>query len=314
LRTIPLVGGRTIQPEELGFTLIHEHLRVESEGIRAQWPHAYDDANQYRRAVDAVRGAVAAGVATICDPTVQGLGRDARFMERVVAATAAQVVAATGLYTFCDLPFMLRSRPVDFLADLFVHDIEQGIQGTRTRAGFIKFATDAPGVTPDVEKVIRAGARAHLRTGVPIVTHTDARRATGLAQVDILSDEGVDPGRVVIGHVGDTEDLAYLEELLGRGVYLGLDCFGPDSEPPTGRRTAVVAALCARGYTDRLLLSQDACATIDWYEGTPEGDAMRVGHMAYVATDVLPALRGAGLSAQDIDTMTVANPRRLFEA
>lgn len=308
---IPLVGGGAIRPDGLGFTLIHEHLKIESEGVRAQWPHLYDPSWQFERALAEVRAAVAAGVRTICDPTVLGLGRDVPFMERVVAATDAQMVAATGLYTFRDLPRIFRSRSVDFLADLFVRDIADGVQGTRTRAGFIKFATDAPGVTAGVEVVIRAAARAQRRTGVPIVTHSDARNGSGLDQVDLLVEEGVDPARVVIGHVGDSEDVDYLVRLLERGVYLGLDRYGSQT-PPADRRNATTLALLERGYADRLLLAQDACATIDWYEAPAGRQGEPSGHMAYVATEVLPALRAGGATAEDIETLTVANPRRLF--
>lgn len=310
---IALVGGTTVAPEGLGFTLVHEHLRVEADDVRAEWPHLYDEERAFQSAVAAVTRATGAGVRTLCDPTVLGLGRDCRFMQRVVEATGAQVVAATGLYTFRDLPIMLQNRPVDFLADLFVRDITEGIQGTPTRAGFLKFATDAPGVTPDVEKVIRAAARAHRRTGVPIITHSDARNASGLRQIELLEAEGADLSHVVIGHVGDTEDVGYLSELAARGVFLGLDRFGPGPSAPTAQaRCRTVVRLLEKGLGRQLLLSQDACATIDWREPIYGGEADAAAHMAYIAEVVLDDLRALGATDDDIRTMTVANPRRLF--
>ncbi|HEY7835118.1 MAG TPA: hypothetical protein VIG30_16195, partial [Ktedonobacterales bacterium] len=106
---IPCVGG-TVDTADLGFTLIHEHLRVRSEAVAAQWPHLYDDARELAAAIAQVRAAQARGVATIVDPTVLGLGRDIAFMQRVVDATGIQLLAATGLYTYHDLPFTFANR------------------------------------------------------------------------------------------------------------------------------------------------------------------------------------------------------------
>ena len=112
------------------------------------------------------------GVRTICDPTAMFLGRDVGFMRRVAEETGLQVVACTGIYTYDHLPTFFVSRDPDQIADLFVADIETGIQGTDIKAAFIKCAADEPGVTENVEKVHRAAARAHLRTGAPIMAHS----------------------------------------------------------------------------------------------------------------------------------------------
>ena len=133
----------------------------------------------------------------------------------MVKEAGIKVVVATGLYTFNDLPTYFQVRDVDEMADLFVSDITEGIQGTDVKAAVLKCATDAPGVTPGVEKVLRAVARAHLRTGVPISTHTHAAMRRGLEQQDIFESEGVDLRRVIIGHSGDSEDLDYLTKLAG---------------------------------------------------------------------------------------------------
>lgn len=313
LTKIPLVGGHQITPDQLGFTLIHEHLRTETDGVRFQWPHLYDDRRQFDRAVEEVTNAMKHGVRTICDPTVLGLGRDARFMEQVVKESGAQVVAATGLYTYRDLPHYFENRSIDFMADLFVRDITLGIQGTSTKAGFIKFATDEPGITPGVEKVIRAAARAHRKTGVPIITHSHAHNSSGLDQIALLEEEGADLSHVVIGHVGDTDNLEYLITVLKRGVFIGMDRYGLDIYLPTERRNQTVVSLIEQGYADQLLLSQDACATIDWFE--PEEITAMVPNwsMSYIPETILPALKASGVTDDHIHRMTVENPRRLFD-
>jgi phosphotriesterase-related protein len=297
----------------MGFTLIHEHLRVRSEAVAEQWPHLYDADGERERAIAQVREAQQLGVATIVDPTVMGMGRDVRLMRTVVAATGIQLIAATGLYTYNELPLYFANRPIDALADAFVHDIEQGIQGTGVRAAFLKCATDEPGMTRGVEHALRAVARAHRRTGVPIMTHSHPASGTGLAQQDVFASEGVDLSRVLIGHSGDTADLDYLSRLLARGSFIGMDRYGLERILPTDQRNATVATLCARGFADQLMLAQDACATLDWYPPESLRRAAPKWSMSLVPREVIPALLAAGVTQEQVQTMTVANPRRYFE-
>ncbi|HEV2235879.1 MAG TPA: hypothetical protein VGR57_04375 [Ktedonobacterales bacterium] len=312
MAVVQTVAG-PLDTARLGFTLIHEHLRVRSEAVAEQWPHLYDPADERERAIAQVRAAQQHGVATIADPTVMGAGRDARLMQAVVAATGIQLIAATGLYTYNELPPYFANRPIDALADAFVHDIERGIQGTAVRAAFLKCATDEPGMTRGVEHVLRAVARAHRRTGVPIMTHSYPASGTGLLQQDVFASEGVDLTRVLIGHSGDTTDVEYLERLIARGSFIGMDRYGLERILPTDQRNATVVALCARGHVDQLMLAQDACATIDWYPPESLRRAAPNWTMALVPREVIPALLAAGVTPEQIATMTVANPRRYFE-
>ena len=309
---IPSVAG-PLDTADLGFTLIHEHLRVRSEAVAAQWPHLYDEARELELAIAQVQRAQQRGVRTIADPTVMGMGRDVRLMQAVVRATGVQLIAATGLYTYTELPPYFANRPVEALADAFVHDIEQGIHGTTVRAAFLKCATDEPGVTRDVEKVLRAVAQAHRRTGAPIMTHSHAASGTGLRQQEIFASEGVDLSRVLIGHSGDTDDLDYLVRLADQGSFLGMDRYGLERYLPTERRNATVVELCQRGYADRIFLSQDACGTLDWFKPAAVARAAPKWSMTYIAEEVIPALRQAGVTSEQIETMTVANSRRYFE-
>jgi len=145
-----------VKASELGLTLIHEHMRVRSESVYAQFPHLYDEEQEVAKAVEQVNRAKELGVKTICDPTVMEQGRDIRFIERIARETDTQIIAATGIYTYNYIPTHFQTRSIDYMADLFVRDIEVGIQNTSIKAGFLKCATDAPGVTADVEKVMRA--------------------------------------------------------------------------------------------------------------------------------------------------------------
>jgi len=289
----------------LGRTLCHEHLLTASESIRAQYPHLYDTEREYAKAVEQVRAAMAHGVRTIVDPACMDLARDARLAIRVAEATGCRIVMATGIYGqhYTFLPQHFQTRDEDYLADAFVHDIEVGIQGTAVKAAFLKTAADEPGITPDVEKVHRAAARASLRTGRPIMAHSRPASRTGTEQVRIFLEEGVAPEKIMIAHTGDTDDLGHIEELLALGVYIGMDRYGTAIFLPDETRNTVVAELCSRGYAARMVLSQDACATIDWFPEEMVGQLAPKWSFTLIFEEIIPQLRELGVSDADIDTM-----------
>lgn len=201
----------------------------------------------------------------------------------------------------------------EIMTDMFVRDIEQGIADTGIRAGILKCATDAPGVTPGVERVLRAVAQAHRRTGAPISTHTHAGLRRGLEQQRIFEEEGVDLSRVVIGHSGDTTDVGYLEEIIATGSYLGMDRFGIDAILPFEDRVGIVARLCERGHADKMVLSHDANCYFDALPESLSSVALPNWHYLHIHDDVIPALKERGVTDEQLHTMLVDNPRRIFE-
>ncbi len=311
--SVPTVTG-PVDTSALGFTLMHEHVFVLSEGVVANFPRLWPREERVTQAVAALREAKAHGVETIVDLTVLGLGRDVATVREIARQAGIRVIAATGLYTYDALPHYFESRGPDHMADLFVQDIEEGIQGTDIRAGILKCATDQQGVTTGVEKVLRAVARAHRRTGVPISTHTHAPSEQGLRQQEIFEQEGVDLRRVVIGHSGDSEDIAYLQKLMARGSYIGMDRFGIDMLLPTDKRVATIARLCALGHADRMVLSHDASCHIDWFDEAMIRQAVPRWNFLHIPDDVIPALKAAGVSDDQVRLMTFDTPRRIFEA
>jgi phosphotriesterase-related protein len=202
----------------------------------------------------------------------------------------------------------------DPLIGMFVEDLTTGIAGTGVKAAFLKCATDEQGITPGVERVLRAVGKAHAATGAPIMTHSHAVSRNGLLQQDVLESEGVDLRRVLIGHSGDTTDLGYLTEVADRGSLLGMDRFGLDLLLPFEERVATVAALCERGYAGSVVLSHDASCYIDWLPREQLPVLTPNWHYLHITSDVLPALRARGVSEDDLTTMLVGNPRRFFES
>jgi phosphotriesterase-related protein len=299
----------------LGTTLMHEHVFVLNEEIRQNYPADWDEEVRVAHAVRQLNRAADGGITTIADATVIGLGRDIRRIQRVAAQTPVQLIVATGVYTFHEVPFYFRHRSrrqtasrEDPMTELFVADLTDGIAGTGVRAAFLKCAVDEPGLTRGVERVLRAVARAHRLTGAPVTVHTHAATRQGLEVVRVLREEGADLGHVVIGHSGDSRDLDYLTALADYGCLLGMDRFGIGVSPSLGRRADIIAELCRRGYADRMVLSHDAACYIDWY---PHDDA-RAGDYLYIRDHVLPALAERGVTAAQVDAMLTGNPRRYF--
>ncbi|WP_167107673.1 phosphotriesterase [Mycobacterium sp. DL592] len=305
---------------DLGVVLMHEHVFVLSPEILANYPEGWgDEAAREADAVEKLNALKATGVDTIVDPTVIGLGRYIPRIQRVAAQTDLQIVVATGVYTYNDVPMYFHFTGPgtglggpETMTDLFVRDITEGIADTGVRAAILKCATDEPGVTPGVERVLRAVAQAHRQTGVPITTHTHAPTRRGLEQQRIFAEEGVDLSRVIIGHSGDTTDLAYLEELIAAGSYLGMDRFGLDAMLSFDDRVDTVAAMCHRGHADRMVLSHDASCYIDWLPEAALPVALPNWHYLHIHNDVLPALRSRGVTDEQITTMLVDNPRAIF--
>ena len=311
MATIDSVSG-PLDTADLGFTLMHEHILVQSPGVKDNFA-VFDREAELANAVQRLKEVQERGVKTLVDLTVANW-RDIPFVKEAVAASGVQVIVATGLYW--EVPHHFRAmsgRPIEYIAELFQRDITDGIMDTGVKAGVIKCATDEPGVTPDVERVLRASAKAHRATGVPISTHTHAASEVGLKQQDVFEDEGVDLGRVVIGHSGDTEDTAYLQKLCDRGSFIGMDRFGVDLFLPTPQRVATVKKMCDLGYANKMVLSHDAACYFDWVDPNLRAKVLPNWNFNHIPDDVLPALLDAGVSDDDITTMTVDNPRRIFE-
>ena len=313
MASVETVNG-PVDLEELGVTLVHEHFRVTDEAARFQFPHLYDEAAEWEAAMSDANAVKGHGVRTVVEPSAMFLNRDAAFSKRVADESGLNVVLATGVYTYEHLPQILMNRTEDELAEIFVHDIEEGIQGTGIKAAFIKCAADEPGVTPNIEKVHRAAARASLQTGRPIMAHSHPKSGTGLEQMRVFTEEGVDAGKVQVAHTGDTDDLGYIERLLDTGCWIGMDRYGLDIYLPTEQRQTTVLALLEKGHADRMFLSQDFCSTLDYF--TPEvaeqlaATAAANWSMTFLFEQVIPELKERGMTDAQLDQMMVENPMR----
>jgi phosphotriesterase-related protein len=311
-----------IDTSALGRVLVHEHVFLMNTEYTLNYrPDFFEDATIARAAakLDALK---AAGVDTIIDLTVLGLGRHIPNLARVAARTELNIIVSTGAYTFDETPAPFAYYGPGLLCDApepmvehFVRDITEGIAGTGVRAGELKCAIDMPGLTTGVERVMRAVAKAHRVTGAPITVHTAPQAETGLIVQRVLAEEGVNLEDVIIGHCGDTSDVDYLMKLADRGSILGMDRFGIDFTITPEQRIATIAEMVRRGYADHLTLSHDCACWSDYFPTVEAYNAaMPDHHYLHIHQQVIPALLEAGVTQGQLDKMFIDNPRRHFEA
>ncbi len=301
----------------LGFILPHEHTGLDSSGHEPEHsPHDHpwewwDVFNDEEVIVSELHQFQELGGTCLVDLTNTGLGRDPERLRRLSERTGLPIVMGCGWYrgpvntpeSFID------RRTVNNLADELISEWRDGVGTTGIRPGVIgEIGTDAGWLNAQEEQIFRAVARAARETGLPIMTHA-AQSRVGLAQIDILIEEGADPARVVIGHVDSCPYLDYHLALLERGTNIEFDLlglrFGPVDEAMEPRVINLLVELVKRGHTEHLLLSQSVgmAMQLKTFGGT--------GYV-YLQEVFLPRLRERGVGDEAIHQMTVLNPRRVL--
>ncbi|WP_370618281.1 phosphotriesterase family protein [Mumia qirimensis] len=319
MSTVQTVTG-PIDSADLGRTLVHEHIFIVGEEFRENYADDWDEDQKVADAVRDLSELKSLGIDTIMDPTVLGLGRYIPRIQRIAEQIDLNVVAATGLYTYNEIPFQFHYSGPGLLFDvpeplteMFVRDLTEGIADTGVRAAFLKCAIEEQGLTPGVERVMRAVGQAHVQTGAPITVHTNPHTASGLVAQRVLAEEGVDLTKVVIGHSGDSTDLEYLSMLAEAGSLLGMDRFGLDLLLPFEQRVDTIVELVRRGFVDNVVIAHDASCFIDWFPPGAKEVAVPRWNFRHISEDVIPALLEKGLTEDDLTKILVDNPRRHFE-
>jgi phosphotriesterase-related protein len=304
-----------VRAEQLGVTLIHEHLVIGWPGWVFDPLARFDRMRVTSLLIERLCELKALGVSTFVDPCPIELGRNPELAAEVAEATGMNIICATGLYTNrLGIPVYFRQRTVDEIAEIFTRELTHGIGSSGIRAGLIKCATGLNEITRHEEKCLRAAGRAHRATGAPIMTHTESA-TMGNEQLNILASEGVNFGRVIIGHSCGTANLAYHIGLLDRGAFLGFDRFGMETLFPDRLRIAALAGLLSIGYARQIVLSHDYVGSFLGRSmfRTPESQqGLAKWSYTHLFKEVLPKLRTIGVSEAQIQTMLVENPRRFF--
>ena len=325
MATVNTVLGE-MPADELGFTHTHEHLLMDSVRRTLDGAAVEELVARTRRhmMMDLFRGFqpdrgfllhdlelvvaelahfTSAGGSTMVDVTTPDMGRDPKGLVEISRQTGINVVMSTGRYRHPFYEESLDRTPTVELAAMFISEIEQGVDGVK--AGIIgEIGTHEPFVSAAEERVHRAAARAHLATGVTISTHANAS-PVGLAQLDLFEDEGVDLRRVVIGHCDTYPFLDYHRAILDRGAYVQYDTIRGNFEFETRRQIDQLLTLISEGHIGRLLLAQDLAVTRFYKAYGGRG-------FDFIVTEFVERLRAAGLSQEQIDILTILNPRHML--
>ena len=312
MATINSVLG-PVDTTSLGFTLMHEHIMGGPVGLLRDYPELFGT-DLIERVVDDLKKAKEGGVEAIVDATTFDLGRDVGLLAEASRRSGVNIIACTGWWM--NIPRYLAGVSADQLAQVFIREIEQGISNTNIRPGILKSASDFAGVIPEEEVVLRAVARAHLKTGIPIVLHSYSPGQVGRQQLAILKEEGVDMKRVKMDHSNDTTDIEYLTWLLEQGCYLGLDRYPGRNTSPLAR-SKTMKQLIDAGYIGRLCPSHDRtiARVIAANPDMAEEERLKLnphGYL-YIKEVVFPQLREMGVSEATLNSLCVDGPRNFFE-
>jgi phosphotriesterase-related protein len=293
----------TIAPEEMGITQTHEHLILDAYDHYGNYGFVIDDEDLV---VEELQNFTRAGGKTICDVTLDEIGRNPQALARISQASGVQVVMGCGWYREFAYPAIVEERNSNELAEVLVREIEVGVGETGIRAGLIgEIGTGRHFIKPAEERVFRAAALAQAKTGVAISTHTTRWGTLALEQIAMLREFGADMNKVIIGHLGDRIGVKHLLPIAEQGVYLEIDNIGYNDYQPEWVRADNVAALCKEGFTERVLLSEDICllSHLKYQGGKGYG---------YLLETFVPMLEERGVDEGQIHQMLVVNPARVL--
>jgi phosphotriesterase-related protein len=309
-----------IRPEALGVCLPHEHiwcnqqlaLRKELFGV-SRPTDSYMRLDDVDRMVGELLAYRAAGGGAIVEVTCDGWGRDLEVLARLSEASGVHVIATAGFYIEPCLPPFVAEWSVEQLADHISREIEEGVGPAGRRCGVLKSAIHYARPERLELKGLLAVAIAQQRTGVAITTHTTGARrqevpggTVGVAQLELFKAAGVDPARLIVGHVDERPDIDVLARLADEGCSIQFDVIDKQMYLLDETRAELVHALIQRGYVRQLLLSHDR---------NRDHEMRYSGHTGYchIFEDFLPRLRRLGVTDDQIQTMMVENPARVLE-
>jgi len=299
-----------ISTEKLGRTSVHEHITCGAplffKSFGEKWMR--NDTIVERGVAQLTAANQLYGLKTIVDGSPFALGRDVKLLQKISLASGVNIIASTGLFTGSD---GLYEASVEIQAEYFIDECENGIEGTGIKPGFLKCGTDPLSDLRSVEIM----ARVQKQTGLPLFAHSDSKAKTGLKQLAIFEEAGLNLEKIVIGHVGDAHDVSYPAELLQHGGYVSIDRLYQGDD--IAAKAEIIAELAAKGWLKRIVLGHDdiCCkqnGNLRQLAQTgggiiPESVFSNIGDM------LIPELKKRGFSDADIRILLESNPARLFD-
>ena len=297
-----------IAAHELGVTLVHEHILVDWIGAEQTSPDRYEADAVVGLVLPYLREVRELGVRTLVDCTPAYLGRDVRVLRRLAEASGLNILSNTGYYGAADdrfVPASAYDRPAQALADDWIREHREGIDGTGIRPAFMKIGVDAGPLSEIDAKLVEAAAIAHHATGLAIHAHTSDATA-GFAELDILEARGVPLDAFVWVHAQIVDDVDVLARVAERGAWIELDGVAPEN---LVRHAELIMGLAERGHLGRILVSHDAGS---YTVGEPGGGPEKSRGYDLISRELVPDLISRGLPEEGIRTLLVENPRAVL--
>ncbi len=304
-----------IQADQLGYTLMHEHLMICDWNLRTADPEFLDYEKTLDTITEVLKNAKSSGVDSLVDATTSNMGRDIKMMEEASKRSGISIIASAGYY-------LLEGGSMRYISDesllkALLKELTEGIAGTKIKAGIVKAATDKAGLTKDNVRCLRACGKAAVMTGVPIITHSRPPGTRyGLFQLDIFEEEGVDLRKVVIGHYRNGDSISYAREAMDRGAYIAIDQMN-FNEHEIAFNQKRIKELIDLGYEDQIILSHDA--VINYHYDADNRHDMHdyinyaPDSLSYLPTRGSKKLMEAGIRPETLHKIFFDNPRKVFE-
>ncbi|MFB3922851.1 MAG: phosphotriesterase [Terriglobia bacterium] len=288
----------------LGRTLMHEHVMVDFIGADKIAPGRYDPEEVFKIALAHLEKLKAVGGQTLVECTPEYIGRDVSLLRRLSKASGLHIITNTGFYGAAEdkyVPAVAYKESVDELAMRWSREFEDGIPPDNVRPGIIKIGVDSGPLSQIDAKLVRAAARTQKRTGLAIASHT-GNGVAALAELAVLKEEGVDLSAFIWVHAQNESDASIHHQAAAQGAWVEFDGISSKS---IAQHVDLVLGMKRAGFLRNVLISQDA----GWYHvGEPEGGEFRGYETLF--TEFLPALRKAGATEDDAQTLLVRNPHR----
>lgn len=304
-----------IEPEEMGLTLIHEHIMVDWIGADSTGYNRWDRNEIVERALPYLEELKEYGVTSFLDCTPAYLGRDPYVLKELAERSGINILTNTGYYGSGNNKFIpesiLNSSPQE-MAVHWIKEFKYGIDGSGIRPGFIKISVENnKNLSENHKNLVKAAALTHLETGMTIVSHTGAD-GPAMAQIGLLKEMGVSPSAFVWTHAQNGTFAGYLQAA-SEGAWISLDNVNdnapnsPDNPGSIPWFVKTLLELKEKGILDHILISHDS----GWYNvGETNGGNYR-GYTD-LFTKLIPQLKEKGFTQDDIDTLLKQNPKRAF--
>lgn len=283
-------------------TYAHEHLIVKPNSKDEKYfDYTLDDIEKIQLEVNDFKNL---NGNTIVEMTPINYGRDVLGYKRISQNSNINIICCTGFHKEEFMPEFIRRKSDEEIFDLLIKEVNEGIEGTGIRPGVIKIGTSYNNITNNEKRIINIVSKVQIETGIPISTHCD-KGTMGVEQAEMLLENGVNPDKIILGHIDSKMDLEYAKKLCGLGVNICIDHVGRELDNEDEFRINMIQSLVNEGYADKIVLSGDMGkkSYLKCYNGKP-------GFEYILKTFKINLLKY--IDSKDIEKIMVGNPKRIF--